>query len=108
MSEPLPKPHNEGEFKPASYTLSKEDIAKNFAVSFETGLSSEESLARIKSYGMNVLEEEKEKSAVIRFLEQYKSYMQIVLIIAAIVSLFIAEYTTFILLILSNNAARLS
>ena len=43
--------------------------------------------SRLQIYGRNILEEEKEKPAWLRFLEQYKSYMQIVLVIAALVSL---------------------
>ena len=56
--------------------------------------------SRLQKYGRNILKEEKEKPAWLRFLEQYKSYMQIVLVIAALVSLFIQEYNTFFLLII--------
>jgi Ca2+-transporting ATPase len=52
----------------------------------------------LKQYGLNILEEEKQKSILVRLLEQYTSYMQIVLLIAAVVSLFIKEYGTFLLL----------
>jgi len=86
--------------KEAWYALSKEEVANRLEVSTEQGLSSTEVANRLKSYGLNVLEEEKEKPAWRRFLEQYKAYMQIVLVTAAIVSLFIAEYRTFLLLLI--------
>ena len=63
------------------------------------GLTASEAASRLQIYGRNILEEEKEKPAWLRFLEQYKSYMQIVLVIAALVSLFIQEYKTFYLLL---------
>lgn len=107
MPDPSPQSYGAAGTKQAWYVLSKEDVAKNLGVSIENGLSTDEVANRIKSYGRNVLEEEKEKPAWRRFLEQYKSYMQIVLVIAAIVSLFIAEYSTFVLLVLLTifNAA---
>lgn len=86
--------------KESFYALSKDEVAEKLGVSIEQGLSSVEAAQRLKKYGKNVLEEEKEKPARIRFLEQYKSYMQIVLVTAAIVSLLIAEYRTFFLLLL--------
>src|SRR5512139_3516900 len=80
------------------YGLSSEDAAKKLGTTIEKGLSSSEAASRLATYGRNILEEEKEKPAWLRFLEQYTSYMQIVLVIAALVSLFIQEYSTFYLL----------
>jgi P-type Ca2+ transporter type 2C len=107
MSDPSPQPNTVAGTKQAWYALSKEDVAKNLGVTPGQGISSAEAATRIKSYGRNILEEEKVKPAWLRFLEQYKSYMQIVLVIAAFVSLFIAEYATFVLLVLLTifNAA---
>jgi len=82
------------------YGLSSEEAAKKLGTTIEKGLSAPEAANRLHSYGRNILEEEKEKPTWLRFLEQYKSYMQIVLVIAAIVSLFILEYRTFYILIL--------
>lgn len=53
----------------------------------------------LAEYGPNALPEEKRTPAWRRFLEQYRSYMQIVLVAAAVVSLLIAEWTTAILLL---------
>ena len=100
MSDASIKSYHAGGTPQAWYTLSKEEVAKNLDVSSEQGLNTAETQARIRTYGRNVLEEEKEHPAWIRFLEQYKSYMQIVLVVAAIVSLYISDYSTFLLLII--------
>jgi len=100
MSEPHKLSYSTGEDKQAWYSLNKEDVAKILGVTIDNGINTAEAQIRIKSYGRNILEEEKEKSAWIRFFEQYKSYMQIVLVIAALVSLFIKEYSTFLLLLI--------
>ena len=49
--------------------------------------------------GPNALPEEKPPSAIRRFLAEYTSYMQIILVGAAIVSLVIKEWSTAIVLI---------
>ncbi len=86
--------------KDAWYIQSKDEVSKKLGVSPTEGLSSVEAANRLKNYGPNVLEEEKEKPAWRKWLEQYKAYMQIVLVIAAIVSLLIGEFRTFLLLII--------
>lgn len=75
--------------KPAWYALDSEDCLNRLTVSSDQGLNAEEAASRLHHYGRNILQEEKEKSAWVKFLEQYKSYMQIVLIIAAGTSLYI-------------------
>ena len=52
----------------------------------EQGLTSEEVRKRQEENGFNELKQEKKKSLFIKFLEQFKDFMIIVLIIAAIVS----------------------
>ncbi|MEN6519004.1 MAG: HAD-IC family P-type ATPase [Methanospirillum sp.] len=100
MPDPTPQSPGSGSTEPSWYAMSVEEVAERLGVSPDRGLSSFETAARIERYGRNVLEEEKQKPAWLRFLEQYTSSMQIVLIVAAIVSLFIAEYRTFLLLVL--------
>lgn len=94
MSDPSPSSKEE-----EWYALSKEEVAERLGVSPEQGLSSSKAADRLKEYGPNVLEEEKEKPAWRKWLEQYKAYMQIVLVIAAFVGLLIGEFRTFLLLI---------
>lgn len=100
MSDEINKEKITSSAKPAWYSLTSEDTAKILEVSGEKGLSVSEIPSRIEKFGKNILEEEKERPAWVRFLAEYKSYMQIVLVIAAIASLVIKEYHTFFLLIL--------
>ena len=100
MADQLQQPSATAATKEIWYGQSSNEAAKKLGTTREKGLSAAEAARRLELYGRNILEEEKEKSAWLRFLEQYTSYMQIVLVIAAIVSLFIRQYHTFLLLFL--------
>ena len=52
----------------------------------EQGLSSAEAEKRAAEYGKNALKEAKKKSLIVKFLEQFKDVMIIVLLAAAVVS----------------------
>lgn len=66
-----------------------EEILKE--VDLSTGLSSEEALKRLKEYGYNELPEAPKPSLIVQFLEQFKSILVLILIVAAIVSAFFGE-----------------
>ena len=66
-----------------------EDIYKELDTSIE-GLSEVEAKKRLELNGANILKEEKKKSNVILFLEQFKDFMVILLIFASIFSFFIS------------------
>ncbi|MBR2786938.1 MAG: cation-translocating P-type ATPase [Clostridia bacterium] len=68
------------------YNKSKEEVFKEFNISEEKGLSNEQVIANREKYGSNELQAQKKKSLAVKFLEQFKDFMIIVLIIAAIVS----------------------
>lgn len=68
------------------FNLTTEETAKELEVDIEKGLSSEEGVKRREKYGSNELQAKKKKSLIVKFLEQFKDFMIIVLIIAAIVS----------------------
>ena len=68
------------------YNKPKEEICKEFNISEQTGLSDEQVKNNREKYGVNELTAQKKKSLFVKFLEQFKDFMIIVLIIAAIVS----------------------
>jgi Ca2+-transporting ATPase len=57
----------------------------------ETGLSSGEAENRLEKYGKNELKEEEKTSAVKLFLSQFKSFLILILIVAALFSAFLGE-----------------
>ncbi|MFB6478301.1 cation-translocating P-type ATPase [Streptomyces virginiae] len=81
------------------YTRSPEEVVAAFDVDPAVGLSAARAAELLAAHGPNALPEEQRTPAWRRFLAQYRSYMQIVLVAAAIVSLAIQEWTTAILLI---------
>ena len=76
------------------YDLSPDEVADRLHVDPVRGLSATEAQSRLRTYGANALAAAKPKPAWIRFFKHYADYMQIVLVVAAAVSLFIQEYGT--------------
>ncbi|WP_312103854.1 cation-translocating P-type ATPase [Lachnoclostridium sp.] len=72
------------------HTISIQDTLKALKVNASTGLSTKEAQKRQQEYGKNQLEAKKGKSILTRFLSQFKDFMIIVLIAAAVVSFFIS------------------
>ncbi|MFE2325492.1 cation-translocating P-type ATPase [Streptomyces sp. NPDC059385] len=83
----------------AWYTRDPEEVAGAFGVDPAVGLSAARAAELLAAHGPNALPEEKRTPTWQRFLRQYRSYMQLVLLAAAAVSLIIQEWTTAILLI---------
>ena len=67
------------------YNLSVEEIEKELNTNKE-GLSNQEYDLRIEKYGFNELTEKKKESILVKFIEQFKDMMVLVLIIASIIS----------------------
>ena len=63
-----------------------EEVEKELQTSLEKGLTNEEVAKRREKYGLNELKSKKKKSLFQKFLDQFKDFSIIVLIIAAIVS----------------------
>ena len=57
----------------------------------ESGLTYEEAKNRIKKYGLNELAPPKKRPFILQFLDEFKDLMVIILIIAAVISIFVGE-----------------
>ena len=82
------------------YSLSPDDVTAKLGVDPSVGLSGERAAEILETHGPNALPAEAAVPGWRRFAEQYRSYMQIILVAAAIVSLAIKEWSTGVLLIL--------
>ena len=69
------------------YLQSVEDVFKEVKSS-PSGLSSQEAASRLEKYGANTLQEGKKKSLLEKFVDQFKDFMILVLLVAAVVSMF--------------------
>ncbi len=74
------------------YKLSVEETLKEVSSSY-IGITNDEALKRLQKNGPNKLKESKSKGFLLRFLEQFKNLMLIILIISAILSAFVAVKT---------------
>ncbi len=73
-----------------NYRKSISEIEKLFQTDKLNGLSDEKAEKKLKQNGLNKLEEKKQTSLIIKFFEQFKDFMIIVLICAAIISFVIS------------------
>ncbi len=73
------------------YKLEKTEVLKNLNTSNE-GLSDNEALIRLNDNGKNEIDNGKKKSGLIKFIEQFKNLMVIILIITSIISFVVAYY----------------
>ena len=81
------------------YALGSPEVVSALGVDPSLGLSSERAAQLLTAHGPNALPEEKPTPRWRRFLDQYRTYMQLILLGAAIVSMAIGEWNTAILLI---------
>ena len=82
------------------YAVSPGEVSSRLGVDPSVGLSSDKAAELLQQHGANSLPAEAAVPGWRRFLDQYRSYMQIILLAAAIVSLAIKEWSTGVLLIL--------
>jgi P-type Ca2+ transporter type 2C len=96
----------------AWHVLSRDDALHELHVEPARGLSSDEAAERLARYGPNRFAEAKAESRLHAFLRQYQDPMQIVLLVAGIISLYpVKQYGTgvvILLLTLVNAALGLS
>jgi P-type Ca2+ transporter type 2C len=81
------------------YRAAPDEVAVRLGVNPTVGLSSSQAAELLERNGRNALPVEKPVAGWRRFIEQYRSYMQLILVGAAIVSLAIKEWSTGVLLI---------
>ena len=81
------------------YSRSPEEVAEALEVGPDAGLTAARAAELLSANGPNALPEEKPKPGWRRFADQYRSYMQIILVAAAVVSLLIKEWGTAVVLL---------
>src|SRR4051812_22829140 len=81
------------------YGRPTDEIGPALGVDPAVGLSTAEAATRLAQYGPNALPEEKPTPGWLRFVRQYRNYMQIILVGTAAVSLLIQEWGTAVLLL---------
>jgi len=88
-----------------TYQKEKEELLREFG-SNENGLSGELAKKSLEKYGPNELTGEKTKSVFRIFLEQFTDFLVIILIVVAIISAFIGEIDSsiVILIVITMNA----
>src|SRR3954453_18320939 len=88
------------------YALPPEEVARRLGVDPSQGLSAAKAAELLRTNGPNALPAEQPAPGWKLFLAQYRSYMQIILLAAAVASMLIGEFTTgvVVLLITALNA----
>ncbi len=76
---------------PEWYRMAVSEVFEKLATDPERGLTAEEARTRLERYGPNELEEKKKRTPFMMFLDQFRDFMIIVLIVAAVVSGVIGE-----------------
>ena len=88
------------------YKKSKDEIVTELGTNLENGLSKDEVLESREKHGGNSLTEKKQKSIVAMFFSQFKDFMVIILLAAAVISGVLGEWsdTVIILIVVLLNA----
>ena len=82
------------------YARSPDEVTAALHVDPAVGLTAARAGELLSANGPNALPEEKPKPGWRRFAEEYRAYMQIILVAAAVVSLLVKEWSTAVLLLL--------
>ncbi len=82
------------------YSRSPDEVTAALDVDPAVGLTAARAAELLSANGPNALPEEKPTPGWRRYLEEYRAYMQIILVAAAVVSLVIKEWSTAALLVL--------
>ncbi len=74
------------------YNIDFKEAAYRLRTSLNNGLGGDEAEKRLEEYGLNVLAEKKRKSPIYKFIMQFKDFMVLVLIAAAVISCAVEIY----------------
>jgi Ca2+-transporting ATPase len=81
------------------YALSPDEVTAALGIDPAVGLTAARAAELLAANGPNALPEEKSKPGWRRFIDEYRSYMQIILVVTAVVSLVVKEWSTAVLLV---------
>ncbi len=81
------------------HQMTTEDLIKHFNTDLKKGLTQQEANERLTQNGKNELEKPKKRPLILRFFDQLKDFMILILFIAAILSFVTADYAEGILVI---------
>lgn len=81
------------------HSISEEDTLKELNSS-TNGITENEAKERLNKYGPNELKEIKKKSPIVMFLEQFRSFLIIILFFAALVSFVFSEFVDGIVIVI--------
>lgn len=82
----------------AFYTQAEQEVLQKMETTPE-GLSNQEVKRRLGEFGPNALDEAKKKSMFMKFLDQFKDFMIIVLLVASVISAFSGEVVDAIIIL---------
>lgn len=82
-----------------AYNLSIDEVFEKHNTG-KDGLTAQEAKKRIEEYGPNELETKEQKSKVKMFLTQFKDVLVIILLVAALMSLFIQNYSDAVIMLI--------
>ncbi|HYB25151.1 MAG TPA: cation-transporting P-type ATPase [Solirubrobacteraceae bacterium] len=82
------------------YGVAPAEVAARLGVDPSAGLTSQQAADLLEQHGPNALPAEESVPTWKRFIGQYRTYMQLILVAAAVVSLVIKEWSTGVLLLL--------
>ncbi|WP_151734739.1 cation-translocating P-type ATPase ['Paenibacillus yunnanensis' Narsing Rao et al. 2020] len=96
---PVEATKTETESPIAFHTLDSNEVLQRLESS-EAGLRPEEAAARLERHGRNLLQEAKKKTLLAKFIEQFKNVMIFILLVAAVLSGILGEWTDTIIILL--------
>lgn len=86
--------------KKEGYLVSEDELESVYQVDLKNGLSHQEAKKRQEKFGKNKMDEGKRKTLIVMFFSQFKDFLILVLLVAAVISGLVGELSDAILIIL--------